>query len=96
MSDYSVQFAPLEDAVMQMGRISAQINDFLGELQNGTMKAIIEWESGARDLFDEQRNIWARAATDMTVQASNAQVSLGKIIAQYAEAERTGVSYWSR
>ena len=94
--DYSVQFEPLEEAVTQMGTISKQINDFLEELQTGTLQAITEWESGARDLFDQQRNVWAKAAGDMTVQAANAQTALAGIIAQYAGAERTGVSLWNR
>jgi len=96
MADYSLQFDGLESAVTEMSRISNQINDFLEELQSGTMQAITEWESGARDLFDSQRSVWATAANDMTVQAANAQNSLTQIIGQYADGERSGVNIWNR
>ncbi|QKZ15965.1 WXG100 family type VII secretion target [Streptomyces chartreusis] len=96
MADYSLQFDGLETAVTEMGRISRQLNDFLQELQTGTMQAITEWESGARDLFDGQRAVWSRAAADMNTQATNAQNSLNQIIAQYADGERAGVNIWNR
>ncbi|MFF4799272.1 WXG100 family type VII secretion target [Streptomyces sp. NPDC001351] len=96
MADYSLQFDGLEQAVTQMGTISRQINDFLQELQTGTMKSIIEWESGARDLFDQQRTIWAQGAADMATQAVNAQNALNQITGHYADGERSGVNIWSR
>lgn len=96
MADYSLQFDGLESAVADMGRISTAINDFLQELQTGTMQSIVEWESGARDLFDGQRNVWARAAADMTTQATNAQNALNEIISHYADGERSGYNIWNR
>lgn len=94
--DYSLSFSGLEEAVTQMGTISRQINDFLDELQTGTLRSIIEWESGARDLFDQQRNIWAKGAADMTTQAQNAQLALNEIIGHYAHGEQVGTSLWNR
>ncbi|RPF37997.1 WXG100 family type VII secretion target [Streptomyces sp. TLI_185] len=96
MADYSLQFDGLEQAVTQMGTISRQINDFLQELQSGTMKSIVEWESGARDLFDQQRSIWATGAADMATQAVNAQNALNQITGHYADGERSGVNIWNR
>lgn len=96
MSDYSLHFDGLQDAVSQMGTISRQLNQFLEELQTGTLSAIIEWESVARDEFDAQRNVWARGAADMTVQAANAQKSLDTIIANYSAGERAGYGIWNK
>lgn len=96
MADYSLQFDGLDSAVADMGRISQQINDFLQELQTGTLQAITEWESGARDLFDGQRVVWARAAADMTTQAANAQAALTEITGHYADGERAGYNIWNR
>jgi uncharacterized protein YukE len=96
MADYSLHFDGLEGAVTEMSKISAQLNDFLQELQTGTLQAITEWESGARDLFDGQRNVWARAAADMNTQATNAQAALTEIISHYADGERSGYQIWNR
>ncbi|WP_405467271.1 WXG100 family type VII secretion target [Streptomyces canus] len=96
MADYSLQFDGLESAVGEISSISTSINNFLEELQTGTMRAIVEWESGARDLFDGQRNVWATAAADMTTQAANAQAALAEIIEHYADGERAGYSIWNR
>ena len=96
MADYSLHFDGLEGAVADMSRISTSISDFLEQLQSGTMQAIVEWESGARDLFDNQRNIWATAAADMTTQAANAQNALNAIIGNYADGERAGYTIWNR
>jgi uncharacterized protein YukE len=96
MATYSLTFSELETAAGDMSRISSQINDFLQQLQTGTMKAIVEWESGARDEFDSQRSIWAKAASDMTVQAAHAQAALQNIIAEYANGENVGIKIWAR
>jgi WXG100 family type VII secretion target len=96
MADYSLSFDGLENAVMEMGKISGQIQEFLQELQTGTMKSIIEWESGARDLFDQQRNIWSKGAEDMVTQAAAAQQALNQITGHYADGERSGVHIWNR
>ncbi|MGW2525011.1 WXG100 family type VII secretion target [Streptomyces sp. NPDC001617] len=95
-ADYSLHFDGLESATTEMRQISSQIESFLQELQSGTMKAILLWESGARDLFDHQRNLWANGAEDMTRQAQAAQAALNEIIQHYADGERTGVSIWNR
>lgn len=96
MATYSLTFSELETAAGDMSRISSQINDFLQQLQTGTLQAITEWESGARDEFDSQRSIWANAASDMTVQAANAQAALSNIITEYGNGETTGIKIWSR
>ncbi|MGW1029002.1 WXG100 family type VII secretion target [Streptomyces sp. NPDC002577] len=96
MADYSLHFDGLEGAVAEMSKISTAINDFLQELQTGTLQAITEWESGARDEFDSQRNVWAQAAADMTTQAANAQNALTEIIGHYADGERAGYTIWNR
>jgi uncharacterized protein YukE len=96
MADYSLQFDGLETAVSEMGRISTQINNFLEELQSGTLQSIVEWESGARDEFDGQRAVWARAAADMTQQAANAQNALTQIIGTYSNGEQQGMKIWAR
>ncbi|WP_328779549.1 WXG100 family type VII secretion target [Streptomyces canus] len=95
MPDYSLHFDGLDTAAAEMTKISSQINDFLQELQTGTLNSIIEWESGARDEFDGQRNIWANAAADMTTQAANAQTALQAIIGHYADGERAGYGIWN-
>ncbi|MEH0581024.1 MULTISPECIES: WXG100 family type VII secretion target [Streptomyces] len=96
MADYSLQFDGLEETVTQMNKIAGEISNFLTELQTGTMQAIMEWESGARDLFDASRTEWARAATDMTTQAQNAQIALSAIIGHYSDGERAGATIWNR
>jgi uncharacterized protein YukE len=96
MATYSLTFATLEDAASQMNQISQQINQFLQELQTGTMQAILEWESVARDEFDSQRAIWAKGAADMTVQAQQAQAALNNIISTYGDGERAGQKLWAR
>ena len=60
------------------------------------MRAIIEWESVARDEFDSQRAIWAQGASDMTVQAANAQAALQNIIQEYGNGETAGQKIWAR
>ena len=93
---YSLQFDGLTQAVEEINSISRQINEFLEELQNGTMKAILLWESGARDLFDSQRSVWNAGATDMATQATNAQNALREIMDHYAHGERRGYDIWNR
>jgi uncharacterized protein YukE len=95
MATYSVFFSEIETEAGNMSKITAQINNFLQELQTGTMKAIIEWESVAADEFNNQRAIWAQGASDMTVQAANAQTALQNIIAEYAQGENVGVQIWA-
>lgn len=94
MADYSLSFAGLENAVSEMNRISSQIESFLNELQNGTMKSILEWESGARDLFDQQRAVWEQGANDMVTQAHNAQTALSHIHGHYVDGENGGCKIW--
>jgi uncharacterized protein YukE len=96
MSTYSLSFAELQVASGDMLRIASQINEFLEELQTGTMKAILEWESVARDEFDSQRVIWAKGASDMTVQAQNAKLALDNILAEYQHGEDVGIKIWAR
>ena len=94
MADYSLSFAGLENAVSEMNSISKQIEGFLNDLQTGTMKSILEWESGARDLFDQQRQVWEQGANDMVTQAVNAQSALNQIRDHYADGENGGVKIW--
>ncbi|MFI7499924.1 WXG100 family type VII secretion target [Streptomyces sp. NPDC049687] len=96
MIDYSLEFSGLEEAAGQMVTISRQLSSFLEDLQTGTMKSILNWESGARDLFDSQRNIWAQGAADMTTQADNAAAALRTIIEHYAAGERAGYAMWNK
>lgn len=96
MADYSLQFDGLQQTIGDMDRISTQIADFLSELQTGTMQAIVEWESGARDLFDSQRGEWSQGATDMRDQALKAKIVLNEIMGHYAAGERAGQSIWNR
>jgi uncharacterized protein YukE len=96
MATYSLTATTLEDAANQMTAISGRINTFLQELQTGTMRAILEWESVARDEFDQQRNLWANGAKEMTQQAAVAQSHLSQILQEYAAAEAAGQKIWSR
>ncbi|MBC9730527.1 WXG100 family type VII secretion target [Streptomyces sp. TRM68367] len=96
MSTYSLTFTELENAVTSMGQISQQIEDFLTELQTGTMQAILEWESVARDEFDQQRAVWGQAAKDMATQAVQAQAALDNIVGCYGDGERAGQKIWAR
>ena len=96
MSTYSLSFSELETAANEMVQIASKINQFLEELQTGTMKAILEWESVARDEFDAQRAVWAQGASDMTVQAQNAKAALDQILAEYQHGEDVGIKIWAR
>lgn len=96
MATYSLSFAGLEETVQQIGTISTQIEDTLTQLNSGTLRAITEWESGARTEFDNTRAVWSQAASDMVTQAHAAQVALNAIIAEYGNGENYGIKLWNR
>jgi uncharacterized protein YukE len=91
---YSLDFAGLEETVIAIGKISNSINSLLEQLESGTLRAILDWESGAREEFDNHRANWSKAAADMSVQAASAQSALSSITGTYSDGEHAAWKLW--
>jgi WXG100 family type VII secretion target len=96
MATYTVNMGNVQEVAAEMGSIANYISGLLEELDNGTMQNLSEWTSSARDAYNVAKAKWDAAAADMSVQASNAQNSLGSINDNYANAEYQGLGIWGQ
>jgi WXG100 family type VII secretion target len=96
MATYTVNMSNVQEVAAEMGSIAQYIQGLLEDLDNGTKQNLAEWTSSARDAYNQAKAIWDSAASDMVVQATNAQNSLGNITDNYANAEYQGLGLWGQ
>jgi WXG100 family type VII secretion target len=96
MATYTVNMSNVQEVAAEMGSIAKYIEGLLSDLDNGTKQNLAEWTSSARDAYNQAKQIWDNAASDMVVQAANAQASLSSIHDNYANAEYQGLGLWGQ
>jgi len=96
MVTYTVNMSDVQEVAAEMGAIAKYIQGLLEDLDNGSKQNLAERTSSARDAYNSAKQIWDNAASDMVVQAGNAQSSLSSINDNYAQAEYHGLGRWSQ
>ena len=96
MPTYAVNFATMQTVASEMQMNARQILQMNEELEHGSMQALVEWESPAKDLFDQRRREWIALANEMSRKADQAQALLGEMNGSYASAQNFGVQLWDR
>jgi WXG100 family type VII secretion target len=96
MATYSVNMSNVQEVAAEMGAVAQFIQSMLEDLDNGSKQNLSEWTSSARDAYNQAKQIWDNAASDMVAQASKAQSSLSSINDNYANAEYQGLGLWGQ
>lgn len=92
---YAADFAPLESAATEMLVISAWVKSLNDELAQGTLRAVLDLDSVAKDVFDQRKAEWDEATGDMSVQADEANRALDEILRLYGSGGRLGTQLWA-
>ena len=96
MVTYAANLSNVQEVADEMQIIAGKINDMVTTLDNQQTVNLAEWVGNAADSYHQAQQIWDAAASDMSVQASNAQNSLSNITNAYANAEAQGLGLWQR
>jgi uncharacterized protein YukE len=94
MATYTVNMTNVQEVATQMGVLANYITEILSGLDNGTRQNLVEWEADSQAAYAAAKAIWDQKAADMSIQATNAQSSLGQIHDAYANAEFQGLGLW--
>jgi WXG100 family type VII secretion target len=94
MATYTVNMSNVQEVAAQMGVIATHIRSLLTDLDDGTKQHLAEWTADSQQAYYVAKAQWDAKAADMSVQATNAQSSLGSINDAYANAEYQGLGLW--
>jgi WXG100 family type VII secretion target len=94
MTTYTVNMSNVAAVAEEMGSIANYIQGLIEDLDNSATQSLQEWTSNARQTYDQAKLKWDAAASDLVVQAGNAQNSLSQITDSYANAEYQGMGLW--
>jgi WXG100 family type VII secretion target len=86
----------VQEVAAQMGVIAQHIQRLLQGLDDGTKVHLSEWTADSQQAYYAAKTVWDAKASDMSVQAGNAQNALTSINDSYANAEYQGLGLWER
>mgnify|MGYP001083479932 FL=1 len=95
MATYSVQMPSVQSSVEELMTITRNIQQLISDLESRSESSLAEWEGTVRDTYRAKKQVWDRAAEEMSQAAAKASAQLSQINERYGTAERKGQSLWS-
>jgi len=92
---YTVDFARANSVLAQIESIDKQITSMLTSLEQDSQRNLAEWQSDARQVYQETKARWDASAARMPQLLGQARVALNEIITNYQRAEKSNGSDYS-
>ncbi|MCZ1007834.1 WXG100 family type VII secretion target [Streptomyces lydicus] len=96
MTTYQVSLEQMSFAEGEMQAIAQKIQQTLDELEANANKSLANWDSAAREAYEQQRLQWKQGAEAMQQQAVKAAQGLNVIGQHYNDGEKYGVNLWEQ
>jgi WXG100 family type VII secretion target len=90
MTQYAIDIPKCRASVLELDRLSKEIDRDLTALEQDTEKKLAEWEGSAQLAYRTCKAEWDRSAREMATQLVTVRTALEEIITNIEIAERNG------
>ena len=92
--EYTFDFNMADGVRDHMATATKNIISMLENLHNEVSTSLANWESGARDQYNQAKTEWDAAAAQMPQSLGQAESALSEISSGYLQVEHWGANRW--
>ena len=94
MAQYTFSFGLADGVRDHMATVTNRIHTMLETLHNDVSNSLADWDSDARNAYNDAKRVWDDASARMPAALGGAEQALASISDGYLRVEHHGVDLW--